>query len=195
MSQRQQSPAPVGRFPHFPIGQEASIMANFVLLLSSVSSAFVHMAAHLWYQQQNAVLTTTMACGIATSVWNHGVTSSVAKIADRVMMWIGFFSNLHSIWNVKDHSRQSMCLLTLLAAALLYSIAKALLKWRFRTHVANAQLAKHNDASGKSSRRLLPWSLPDLAHAFAHCSLTVTHVLLMEAYSPEFRVGDFVVQH
>lgn len=175
-------------------------MANSVLFVSSVSIACIHVAAQLWYQQKNIVLTTTMACGIATSVWNHGVTSSLAKIADRVMMWIGFFSNLYSIWNVRDYTRQTLCLLALLAAALLYSVAKVLIKWRSSTHVANVphtalEVYKGIDQrSHMSQRQRSLLSLPDLPHLFAHCSLTATHVLLMDAYSQELRVDSFFVQ-
>jgi predicted membrane protein len=139
-------------------------MTNFVLFLSSVFITFIHVAAQLRYQQSNFVLTVTMACGCVTSVWNHGVTSSIAKAVDRLMMWIGFFSNLYTISRVHDNMRRYACLITLLAAVLLYVVAKSCIA-----------LSRRHQKQEESNR------LSDLPHILAHFSLTITHILLMES--------------
>jgi predicted membrane protein len=141
-------------------------MTNFVLFLSSVFIAFIHVAAQLRYQQSNFVLTVTMACGCATSVWNHGVTSSIAKVVDRTMMWIGFFSNLCTISRVHDNTRQYACLATLLAAVLLYVVAKSCIA------LTGHQKQEETPCTNR---------LSDLPHILAHFSLTITHILLMES--------------
>lgn len=140
-------------------------MGNYVLFVSSLSLAILHGIAQLWFRQKNEILTTTISCGIATSIWNHGVTSRVAKLIDRGMMWVGFFSNLYSIAKLEDTYTYCSCLATLFLAGILYIAAKL---FTSRHVVSKVDCLKHIG--------------PNIPHVLAHLTLTLTHVMLMRAH-------------
>lgn len=148
-------------------------MANALLFRSSAAIAVVHAAALWWFQAGNALLTATIVLGVATSLWNHGVTSSLAKIADRAMMWVGFCIDLHLVWSVPDVAAWATCFATLVASALLYFAAK----WGLRL------TERRSSSVSGSVARAWPVRVADLPHVLAHLSLTTTHVMLLEAYA------------
>ncbi len=131
-------------------------MANPVLFASSLSITIVHLIAQFWYQQTNPILSTMMICGLVTSIWNHGVTSFIAKYTDRCMMWIGFFVDSYLTWQIRDQSHFYVCIVCLILSASLYWVAKA---W--------VTLSRNGN----------------VPHLMAHCMLTVTHVSLIAAFA------------
>jgi hypothetical protein len=140
-------------------------MANSMLFHSSIAMAVIHAIGFLWYRPSNTVLILTMLWGIGTSIWNHGTTCSVAKSADRMMMWIGFCANIFSIYGVHDYVVRWLCLLSIYMAVLLYVAAKATIGRKLNlTTIGIKNTTTH---------------LSDLLHILAHLSLTITHTLLM----------------
>ena len=65
-------------------------MANPVLLYTASVSTLFHLIG-LLYANGNvpAWIVAYMMTGCATSIWNHGTTSELAKWSDRVAMWVG----------------------------------------------------------------------------------------------------------
>lgn len=65
-------------------------MANATLFASSVVSGIIHWMALACFDRTPPLLKQIILVGIATSIWNHGTTSTLAKVADRVAMLVGF---------------------------------------------------------------------------------------------------------
>jgi hypothetical protein len=149
-------------------------MANSILFLSSLVMGFLHAAALVLYPSTNIVLAANIVLGVGTSMWNHGVTSSAAKLADRGMMWLGFVVDFHFVWTVPDYSRWSLCLATLFGAATLYWVAKAWIAWNASSKVTDfsQDVKTYRDAARAKA---------NLPHLCAHASLTMTHLLLIDA--------------
>jgi hypothetical protein len=63
-------------------------MVNPTLFVSAILCSALHSAAILWYQPP-LPYTIFLASACATSMWNHGTTSTLAKWSDRAIMGIG----------------------------------------------------------------------------------------------------------
>ncbi|RLN46058.1 hypothetical protein BBJ29_008530 [Phytophthora kernoviae] len=99
--------------------------------------AILHTLALLWCPRVNPLLVTNVVFGVGTSVWNHGVTSFTARVADRMMMWVGFFVDLHLVWTISHHPRWALCVATLISAGVLYWIAKVWILWSVNAKVTD----------------------------------------------------------
>jgi hypothetical protein len=139
------------------------------------------MVIWIWWPS-SMILLSSMGMGIATSIWNHSVTNKVAMYADRTMMWIGFATNLFLIFQMSAHAGtqtlQRLCLFLLFSSALVYALAK----WLIRSF---SRIPIHPDTpvhSGTHSptRHGARGNIP---HILAHATLTVTHTLLLMHYS------------
>ncbi|KAE8910179.1 hypothetical protein PF005_g18801 [Phytophthora fragariae] len=155
-------------------------MTNAVLFTSTVMVGAVHILALLWYRQTSRLLAATIVAGLATSVWNHGVTSATAKVSDRLAMWLCFCVDLHLVWSLENRGRCWLCIATLVGAAILYGAAKVYIQWKLNTQVAGVSNDLNKQRPVSSVRRLRSGDVP---HLLAHMSLTITHLLLVEAYS------------
>ena len=124
-------------------------MANSVLFTSSLFLGFLHMVLIVLYQPVPPILALTITCGTFSSIWNHGVTSEIAKWTDRGIMVIGTAVDFIYIIVIPDTEAQRTLLLALLSTALAgYSLAK-------------------NTVGG------------NLPHLLAHICLSFTHFILI----------------
>jgi hypothetical protein len=155
-------------------------MANAVLFTSTVILGAVHILTLLWYRQTSRLLAATIVAGLATSVWNHGATSATAKATDRLTMWLCFSVDLHLVWSLENRGRCWLCIATLVGAAVLYGAAKVCIQWKLNTQVGGVSNDLNKQRPVSSVRRLRS---EDVTHLLAHMSLTITHLLLVEAYS------------
>ncbi len=65
-------------------------MANKVLLISAICSSICHLAAILLTPLiQSIYYILFIILALSTSIWNHGVTSNIAKWSDRLVMGFG----------------------------------------------------------------------------------------------------------
>jgi hypothetical protein len=100
-------------------------MANSVLFTSSLFLGFLHMALIIFYQPVPRILAFTITCGTFSSIWNHGVTSEIAKWTDRGIMVIGTTVDFIYIIVVNATEAQRTLLITLMSTALAgYTFAK-----------------------------------------------------------------------
>jgi hypothetical protein len=88
-------------------------MANPVLLYSSAVVTLLHLIGVL-YANGNAPawIVAYMLTGCATSIWNHGTTSELAKWSDRGAM---YFGTCATYWNT-SHSRLYLALVPMIVA-------------------------------------------------------------------------------
>lgn len=68
-------------------------MANQLLAKTSMAFGALNIAFMLFWNTRHYLMAVYIV-GIATSIWNHGTTSNLAKWADRVWMFYGAVSDI-----------------------------------------------------------------------------------------------------
>ena len=103
-------------------------MANILLFISSVSITTIHLLWLVVHCPENILLILNICFGLLTSIWNHGTTSEIAKLCDRIMMIIGYGIDLWIIVFELPAFVGEVCAGFLFLAVASYFISKCLLK-------------------------------------------------------------------
>jgi hypothetical protein len=120
--------------------------------------AIIFIIGELYYIHANLLFSITITLGLITSIWNHSTTSIVAKISDRLMMYIGFLLVLYTIMNCCG-DKCTIPFVLLCNSGLMYLLAKLFIKCnniKYNIHIANC------------------------FHVLSHCSHTYSILLIME---------------
>jgi hypothetical protein len=130
---------------------------NKILFRSSLFCTLLHCLATFYFRHNNLFLSITIFCGILTSLLNHGFTFNLFIILDRIMMIIGFLSNLYCIYFIFNIFKKYLCLFLLHLSAYLYFYTKFL---------------------NKKNKKII-----NIYHILAHIILSITHIILMSEFS------------
>lgn len=132
-------------------------MGNPVLFLSSVILGSVHIAAMATIGSSHEILCAVYLVGVATSLINHGLNSSIARWSDRLWMALGTFLDFLYVSALSSWSR-TLGILLILAYTSAFAAAKLLI------------LRTGNKKTG------------NLPHLFTHISATTLHVWVLWLY-------------
>jgi len=135
-------------------------MANSVLFTSSLFLGFIHMALIMFYQPVHRILAFTIICGTFSSIWNHGVTSEIAKWTDRGIMVVGTAVDFIYIIVIPATEAQRTLLITLISTAIAgYSFSKITIRG-------------------------------NLPHILAHICLSFAHYILIVCVEPSLQINS-----
>lgn len=142
-----------------------------MLFRSSMFITILHILAQLWYRQTNLILTLTIIGGLSTSIWNHGTTSRIAMISDRVMMVIDFCADAYLILIIPLQFKCVLATAMLISSVVLYWVSK--MPYASQFHINSFWLCA-------PIRQIRGSNIP---HMIAHLSLTMTHIILMSIFA------------
>jgi hypothetical protein len=129
-------------------------MANNILFWSSILCGVVHFTM-LYHFPTFLLLSITLAFGIVTSIWNHGVSDENAKWVDRIVITFGVFVDLYYIVFVIQHHPLFTLTLSLLGVAVMTFVSAKVL-----SSIDKEDVGVYN-------------------HLIAHCFATLCHCVLI----------------
>lgn len=159
-------------------------MGNLKLFLSALFFGVIHVIwIYRYWPCRNNTLIILYLAGVITSLLNHGLTSKLATILDRLVMSFGLFVDLHASINIPSAqtqskisylSRPTFCIVGIFLAASMYFITKLLIKEGFfATSTGKGRPTPSNPF--QENIRYIP-------HFSAHACLTFVHCCLLEFY-------------
>jgi hypothetical protein len=163
-------------------------MANTLLFLSAALFGCIHLFRIIdKYPCRSTLLVWTYLLGTATSLWNHGTTSSVAKVVDRFTMVLGFWVDAYLISHIplsKPYvetsafalSLRTVCWIGLCTATALYVWTKVI------THRQRSRHEPEHPSTTTDSSRPPSQIWRFVPHLFGQAVLTFVHVLLIDFY-------------
>lgn len=149
-------------------------MAHPALLLSSWAMLLAHFAG-IKHFGGPLVLQCIYLLGPCAGIWNHGSTSRVARVADRVCMALGLVCDLVWLWSCEEinDDKRYLCCVNLLCAVTCYFLAKQASGWQ--SAVKRNTPENHEEGLGWDDihAEATVW------HLFAHLYVTVAHLLIL----------------
>lgn len=145
-------------------------MAHPALLLSSWAMLLAHLTG-IKYFGGPMILQCTYLLGPCAGIWNHGSTSRMARMCDRVCMALGLVCDLVWLWSCEEINgdKRYLCCVNLLCAVTCYFLAKQASGWQ--------SAVKKNTEDG------LGWGdihvEATVWHLFAHLYVTLAHLLTL----------------
>ena len=103
-------------------------MANPRLFCSALFLGLVHILMLVWDRHCPRVLAISLVLAVFTSIWNHGVTSDVAKWADRCMIGAAAGLDYYYLLFVIPHASSRPLLAVMSTSILAYFSAKMVLR-------------------------------------------------------------------